>query len=136
MVHHGGHSSVMTGLQAGTPAVIVPTITERESNARRLVALGAGEIVMPVTRADGEKVIDVVEFGAAVNRVLKDAAYRHSAKRVSESMRQYAGAKAAADRVEQFAAGISRQPLAAVRQKSPIAGERSTSVAQAKQNLS
>ncbi len=115
MVHHGGHGSVMTGLLAGTPAVIVPTITERESNARRLVASGAGEIVMPVTRADGEKAIDAVEFGAAVNRVLKDATYRHSAKRVSESMRQYAGAKAAADRVEQFAAGINRQPLARAR---------------------
>src|SRR6202162_3088922 len=50
MVHHGGHSSVMTGLQAGTPAVIVPTITERESNARRLVALGAGKIVLPGRR--------------------------------------------------------------------------------------
>jgi len=47
MVHHGGHGSVITGLQAGTPAVIVPTITERESNARRFVALGAGEMVMP-----------------------------------------------------------------------------------------
>jgi len=99
-------------LQARTPAVIVPTITERESNARRLVALGAGEIVMPVTRADGEKAIDAAEFGAAVTRVLKDVAYRHSAKRVSESMRQYAGANAAADQVEQFAEGISRQPLA------------------------
>lgn len=104
MVHHGGHGSVMTGLRTGTPAVIVPTITERESNARRLVALGAGEIVMPVTRADGEKAIDAVEFGAAVSRVLKDAAFRHSAKRVSESMRQYAGGKAAADQIEQFAA--------------------------------
>jgi len=136
MVHHGGHSSVMTGLQAGTPAVIVPTITERESNARRLVALGAGEIVMPVTRADGEKTIDAVEFGAAVNRVLKDEGYRRSAKRVSESMRQYAGAKGAAHQVEQFAAGISRRPFAAARQKSSMAGERSTSLAQAKQNLS
>ncbi len=136
MVHHGGHGSVMTGLQAGTPAVIVPTITERESNARRLVATGAGEIVMPVTRADGEKTIDAVEFGAAVNRVLRDEAYRHSAKRVSESMRQYAGAKCAADQVEQFASGISRRPLAAARQKSPIAGQRSTSLAQAKQSLS
>jgi UDP:flavonoid glycosyltransferase YjiC (YdhE family) len=134
-VHHGGHGSVMTGLQAGTPAVIVPTITERESNARRLVALGAGEVVMPATTADGEKTIDAAEFAAAVKRVLKDAAYRHSAKRASESMRHYAGAKAAADRVEQFAAAISRQPLAATRQKSPIAGERSTSLAQAKQNL-
>jgi UDP:flavonoid glycosyltransferase YjiC (YdhE family) len=113
MVHHGGHGSVMTGLRAGTPAVIVPTITERESNARRLVALGAGEIVMPVTRADGEKAIDSVEFGAAVNRVLKDAAFRQSAKRVSESMRKYAGSKAAADQIEQFTAGITGQPRAA-----------------------
>lgn len=33
-------------------------------------------------------------------------------------MREYAGAQAAADRVERFAAGISRQPLMAARQKS------------------
>jgi MGT family glycosyltransferase len=118
MVHHGGHGSVMTGLLAGTPAVIVPTITERESNARRFVALGAGEIVMPVARPDGEKAIDAVEFGAAVNRVLKDAAYSHSAKRVSESMRQYGGARAAADRLEQLAVSIGKQSLAAVQQES------------------
>jgi MGT family glycosyltransferase len=116
MVHHGGHGSVMTGLQAGTPAVIVPTITERESNARRLVALGAGEIVMPATRADGEKTIDAVEFGAAVTRVLKDENYRRSARRVSESMRQYTGAQGAADWVEQFAAENSRQQLLATQQ--------------------
>jgi len=136
MVHHGGHGSVMTGLQAGTPAVIVPIITERESNARRLVALGAGEMVMPVTRADGEKTIDAVEFGAAVNRVLKDEAYRHSAKRVSESMRQYAGAKGAADQVEQFAVASAGGPLLQLDRKVRIAGERSTSLPQAKQNLS
>ena len=66
MVHHGGYSSVMTGLAAGTPAVIVPTITERESNARRLVALGAGEIVMPADGADGEKQIDLADFSAKI----------------------------------------------------------------------
>jgi len=108
MVHHGGHGSVMTGLQAGTPAVIVPTITERESNARRLVALGAGEIVMPTTGSNGEKTIDTDEFGAAVIRVLKDPAYHHAAERVSESMQRYGGAKAAADRVEKFAATIRK----------------------------
>jgi len=36
MVHHGGHGSVMTALAAGTPAVIIPTITERERSARRV----------------------------------------------------------------------------------------------------
>ncbi|MFZ1132203.1 MAG: hypothetical protein WCA97_00790 [Terriglobales bacterium] len=62
-----------------------------------------------------------VEFGAAVNRVLKDQAYRHSAKRVSESMRQYTGAQGAADHIEPFAAGISRPSRAATRQTSPTA---------------
>ncbi|MGA2003278.1 MAG: nucleotide disphospho-sugar-binding domain-containing protein [Terriglobales bacterium] len=105
MVHHGGHSSVMTGLSAGTPAVIIPTITERESNARRVAALGAGEVVMPVNRADGEKDINVADFGAKVHRVLNEPSYRVSARRIAESMRKFGGAKGAAERIEQFAAG-------------------------------
>jgi UDP:flavonoid glycosyltransferase YjiC (YdhE family) len=93
----------MTGLAAGTPAVIIPTITERESNARRVSALGACEIVLPVDGADGEKQIDVQEFGAKVQRVLKEPEYRASARRVAESMRKYGGARDAADRIEKFA---------------------------------
>lgn len=103
IVFHGGHSSAMTTLKAGTPAVIIPTITERESNARRLMSLGAGEVVMPVNGADGEKRIDVAEFGAKVKRVLNEPSYRQSAKRVSESMRRFGGADAAAERIEKFA---------------------------------
>ena len=103
MVHHGGHSSVMTELGAGTPAVIIPTITERESNARRVVALGAGEIVVPVDGADGEKYISVDEFSAKVQRVLNEPGYRTAARRVAESMRQFGGAQEAADRIERFA---------------------------------
>ncbi len=103
MVHHGGHSSVMTGLFAGTPAVIIPTITERQSNARRLAALGAGEIVMPTDGADGEKHIDLAEFAAKLNRVLQEPHYRHSAQSVSKSMRAYGGSHQAANRLEQFA---------------------------------
>ncbi|MGH9704779.1 MAG: glycosyltransferase [Candidatus Acidiferrales bacterium] len=103
MVHHGGHGSVMTGFSAGTPAVIIPTITERESNARRVVELGAGEILLPVDGADGEKQIDADDFSAKVRRVLNEPEYRRSARRVAESMRQYRGAPEAADRIEQFA---------------------------------
>ena len=100
IVFHGGHSSVMTTLKAGTPAVIIPTITERESNARRLASLGAGEVVMPVSGPDGEKHIDVAEFGAKVKRVLNEPSYRQSANRVSVSLRQFGGAQAAAERIE------------------------------------
>jgi MGT family glycosyltransferase len=105
MVHHGGHSSVMTGLSAGTPAMIIPTITERESNARRVLALGAGEIVMPVDGADGEKSIDLHEFSSKVHRVLNEPGYRKSARRIAESMRQFGGAQQAANQIEQLAAG-------------------------------
>jgi MGT family glycosyltransferase len=102
MVHHGGHGSSMTGLAAGTPAVIIPTITERESNARRVVALGAGEIVLPVAGADGEKQIVVEEFSAKVQRVLNEPGYRKAARRVADSIRQFGGATQAADRIQQL----------------------------------
>ena len=105
MVHHGGHSSVMTGLSAGTPAVIIPTITERESNARRVAALGAGEMVLPVDGADGEKHIDLEEFSTKVHRVLNDPSYGRSARRIAESMSKFGGAQEAADRIERFARG-------------------------------
>jgi UDP:flavonoid glycosyltransferase YjiC (YdhE family) len=101
IVFHGGHSSVMTTLKAGTPAVIIPTIRERESNARRLASLGAGEVAIPVDGADGEKLVDVAEFGMKVKRVLNEPSYRQSAKRVAESMRHFGGAEAAAKRIEE-----------------------------------
>ena len=110
IVFHGGHSSVMTCLKAGTPAVIIPTITERVSNARRMAALGAGEVVMPVTGADGEKRVDVAEFAAKVKRVLSEPAYRAAARRVAESMMRYGGARDAAEKLEKFAAGRVLEP--------------------------
>ena len=36
LIHHGGYGSCQTGLYTGTPAVIIPTYSERESNARAL----------------------------------------------------------------------------------------------------
>jgi UDP:flavonoid glycosyltransferase YjiC (YdhE family) len=106
MVHHGGHSSVMTGLSVGTPAVVIPTSTERESNARRLTALGAGEIAMPLEGPDGEKQIDVADFRAKVHRVLNEPGYRAKAQRVAESMKRFGGAQQAADRIERFGVGM------------------------------
>src|SRR5262249_50868098 len=45
LIHHGGYGSCQTGLSTGKPAVIIPTYSERESNARRIAALGAGAII-------------------------------------------------------------------------------------------
>ncbi len=107
MMHHGGHSSVMTGLSAGTASVIIPTSTERESNARRVAALGAGEMVKPTEAINGEKQINFADFAAKVDRCLTENSYREAARRVSESMRHYGGAEQAADRIEQLAAAKS-----------------------------
>jgi len=95
----------MTTLKVGTPAVIIPTITERESNARRVALLGAGEVVMPEIDESGEKSIDVTEFSAMVKRVLNEPSYRQSAKRVAKSMQHFGGAQSASEMVEKFTCG-------------------------------
>jgi MGT family glycosyltransferase len=109
IVFHGGHSSVMTTLKAGTPAVIIPTIRERESNARRLASLGAGEVVMPVNGADGEKRVDVADFARKVKRVLNEPSYRQAAERVAKSMRHFGGAEAAAEHLEESVLALRRK---------------------------
>ena len=38
LIHHGGYGSCQIGLCTGTPSVIIPTYSERESNARRVAA--------------------------------------------------------------------------------------------------
>jgi UDP:flavonoid glycosyltransferase YjiC (YdhE family) len=58
---------------------------------------------MPVNGADGEKLVDVAEFGTKVKRVLNEPSYRQSAKRVAESMRHFGGTRAAAERIEEGA---------------------------------
>ena len=107
MIHHGGHGSFMTGLLAGTPQVIVPTYSERESSARRMAALGAGEFVVPSVTESGKKQLDLEEFKAKVLRVLTEPSYRQRARRVAELTRRYGGASEAADRIERL---VSRLP--------------------------
>jgi UDP:flavonoid glycosyltransferase YjiC (YdhE family) len=107
MIHHGGHGSVMTGLQAGTPQVIVPTFSERESNARRMAALGTGEFVVPTVSESGEKHVDAAELKAKVDCVLTEPRYHDTARRVAGLMRRYGGAREAADQIERFASSLS-----------------------------
>ena len=107
MVHHGGYGSCQTGLYSATPAVIIPTFSERESNARRVAALGAGEFVLPKTDGTGKKSIDLGEFRAKVKHVLSDPTYVEKAKRYSEILRSYGGAKEAARLIEDVVKGIS-----------------------------
>jgi hypothetical protein len=103
LIHHCGHGSYLTGLSAGTPAVVIPTYSERESNARRLAELGAGEYVLPQTDERGEKVISMTAFGEKVWRVLAEPGYRKSARKIAQSFQRYGGVVQAADLIEEFA---------------------------------
>jgi len=106
MIHHGGHSSVMTGLLAGTPHVMVPTYSERESNARRITELGAGQFVLPTISESGKKWLDVAGLKVKVDRVLTNSRYRERTRQLARLMRAYGGALEVANRIERFAAGV------------------------------
>jgi MGT family glycosyltransferase len=101
LIHHGGYGSCQTGLYAGKPAVIMPTFSERESNARRIVALGAGAVVN-VDSTPGKKHVNADELRATVRHVLSDPGFRQNAQQVGERLRHYGGASQAADLIEQF----------------------------------
>jgi len=55
LIHHGGYGSCQTGLFTGTPTLAIPTFSERESNARRIAAVGAGDFVLPTADVSGRK---------------------------------------------------------------------------------
>lgn len=102
LVHHGGYGSCQTGLHAGKPAVILPTYSERESNARRLAALGAAELV-EVGRRGGRKWVDAGALRAAVRGALSTPAYAEKARALGESLRALGGPPRAAQLIERFA---------------------------------
>jgi len=100
VVHHGGHGSCMTGAYAGTPALIVPTMSERESNARRLASLGVAELQIPVVDKTGEKRVSIAAFGETVRTMLANSSYRTKAEALSKRMGKYGGPRAIAERIE------------------------------------
>ena len=104
LIHHGGYGSCQTGLYTGTPAVIIPTFSERESNARRVAAAGAGEFLLPGGNPfgplTGEWGVRAEDLRAKVRQVLGNPAYTDNARRLSADLRAYGGAAEAARLIE------------------------------------
>jgi UDP:flavonoid glycosyltransferase YjiC (YdhE family) len=124
MIHHGGFGSYQTGLYTGTPAVVIPTFSERESNARHLAAVGAGDFVLPAEYTTGDRSILMYEIRARLRRLLKqtrmrdglveelrtkvrkvlsDPTYTKNAKEISAKTCSYGGAPEAARLIEGLA---------------------------------
>jgi len=101
-VHHGGHGSTLTGLSAGTPALIIPTYSERESNARRVAQLGAGEFVLPLEGNNKEKQISFDEFRDKKTVILEDKSYKKNAQLIAQKMSRYSGPELAAQLIQNF----------------------------------
>ncbi len=109
MIHHGGYGSCQTGLYIGTPAVILPTYSERESNARRIRAVGAGEFIVPEVDASGKKrYISPDELRAKVRQVLSTPSYTENARRISEKLQTIGGIAWTARLIESFCHGLHR----------------------------
>jgi UDP:flavonoid glycosyltransferase YjiC (YdhE family) len=103
LIHHGGYGSCQVGLFTGTPALIIPTYSERESNARRVSALGAGDFVVP-ERGHRRKKRDLLveDVRSKVRRILSEPSFTDNARRIANRMRTYGGASYGADLMEKF----------------------------------
>jgi UDP:flavonoid glycosyltransferase YjiC (YdhE family) len=103
LIYHGGYGSCQTGLFTGTPTLAIPTFSERESNARRIAAVGAGDFVLPTADASGKKKhLRAAEVLEKVDRILTDPSFKNNSKRISEKMRSYGGAFYAATLIQDF----------------------------------
>jgi MGT family glycosyltransferase len=108
LIHHGGYGSCQTGLYTGTPALAIPTFSERESNARRIAALGAGDYLLPTADVSGRKKhVQPAEVREKVNRILSDASFKMNCRRISQELKSYGGASYAASLIEDFAGSLS-----------------------------
>jgi UDP:flavonoid glycosyltransferase YjiC (YdhE family) len=102
MIHHGGYGSCQTGLVSGTPALILPTFSERESNARRIGQMGAGEYVLPRRNGAENKYFDPAEFLQKTNKLLNDPGYKQNAEKYGQKLASYGGVERAASLIENF----------------------------------
>jgi UDP:flavonoid glycosyltransferase YjiC (YdhE family) len=93
----GGTGSVLEGLAAGVPLVVVPQGVEQHVTAARVAALGLGAVVRPV-EADAAAVCAAVR--AAVHTVTTDPGIRPRLDAMRAEIAASGGASAAADVIE------------------------------------
>ena len=82
MVCHGGTGTVLGGLAAGVPMVVVPQFADQPDNAARVAATGAGLVV----GAGEDRPATSSEVRAAVDEVLEQGSYREAATKFRDEI--------------------------------------------------
>jgi UDP:flavonoid glycosyltransferase YjiC (YdhE family) len=95
LVCHGGSGTVLGGLAAGIPQVVVPIGADQPQNAQSVAAIGAG---LALTKPDTET------LRAAIQRVLDDATFRRAARAISTEMAALPRVDAAVEALLELAA--------------------------------
>jgi UDP:flavonoid glycosyltransferase YjiC (YdhE family) len=95
LVCHGGSGTVLGGLAAGIPQVVVPLGADQPQNAQSIAAIGAG---LALNKPDAPT------LRAAIARVLSDSAFRDAARAVSREMLTLHSIDEAADALVDLAA--------------------------------
>jgi len=99
VVTHGGHGTVIRGLAAGVPMLVLPHGRDQADNAARVVARGAG---LRLKNTAAPKAI-----ATAVRRLLQEPAFRAGAEQLGESVRRDAASGALVRELEDLPAGIT-----------------------------
>ena len=83
-VVHGGSGSTLGAVAAGVPLVVVPLFADQPHNARRVAEVGAGLAVEPNR---GELDAVVAPLRDAIQAVLSEPSYRHTARALADELR-------------------------------------------------
>ena len=98
VICHGGHGTVVTGLAAGAPLLVCPSVGDMGENAARVAWAGAG---LSVPR----RLLSPRAVRLAVRRLLVEERFRQRAGEIAAWSAARDGAAAAADLAEQVALG-------------------------------
>jgi len=95
VVTHAGHGTVIRALAHGVPLVCLPIGRDQPSNAARVAFHGVG------IRLTSTAPVETIRH--AIQRVVREPAFRHTAQRLGQHIREDSQAQTAVDELEQLA---------------------------------